>query len=250
MKRIVILDDSTDDLRLMEKEIHKIGDYDFSISTVSSVEELLETDLDQTDLLLLDIEMRDQKITTLPLLDHLPKTLPVILVSNLSHYQRMTSHEITVKAFVPKDMLDPMLRESIIAVFSAKQKDRVYEEVFAFPAYSGFLSGIEKSSARHYVREIRYVDIEGRNRYKLHLTNGKTEYISSAPFHFVCDELKKQRISSLRPVSVGKLINARYIATINKQYNGRYVISLVGDDNLQFNLSQKYESWYKDLLQK
>ena len=248
MKSIIILDDSAADRQFIEKELRKISEYELSIMSFSSVEEMTEKTLNHADLLLLDIEMTEKKITTLPLLDHLPKTLPVILVSNLSHYQRMTAHEANVKAFVPKDMIDPMLREAVATVFSAKQPNKVYEESFAFPTYNGFLSGREKSSVRYYVREIRYIDTVSKNRYEIHFTNGKTEFVSSAPFHYVCDALKEQHISSLRPVSAGKLINARYIMKIEKQYNGRYTITLVGKDNIQFTLSQKYESWYSDLL--
>ena len=248
MKHIIILDDSAADRQLIENEIRRINEFELSVLSFSSVDEITENALKQADLLLLDIEMTASKATTLPLLDHLPKTLPVILVSNLSHYQRMTAHEANVKAFVPKDMIDPMLREAVATVFSAKQPNKVYEESFAFPTYNGFLSGREKSSVRHYVREIRYIDTVSKNRYEIHFTNGKTEFISSAPFHFVCDALKEQHISSLRPVSAGKLINARYIMKIEKQYNGRYTITLVGKDNIQFTLSQKYESWYSDLL--
>ena len=237
MKTILIVDDVKADAIKMKNMIlsqHNKEKYIFKyIDNLFNCIRFLH--IHKVDLILLDLEFTEQNITAASFLNEFPSDIPIIIVSNLIHFQKPLSLKINVKGFVPKSQLQS-LPNTILEVFQPFLSASKTPTVFVFPPskHTLFPEGIR-------IADIRFIEFSTRNTYHIHLTDGTCKKINSVPFKTICSLIKTQNITCLQQVSRNEIINANYISTIAKLNNGRIEVTLVNLPTRKFCIGKKHE---------
>jgi len=70
------------------------------------------------DLILMDLEMKEEHQTTMGIIEQIPRNIPIIVISHLSHYQKPSLRHGNVFDFVPKSKMSDRLINRILQVLS------------------------------------------------------------------------------------------------------------------------------------
>ncbi len=196
-----------------------------------------------TDLLLLDLEFTYHNITALPYIELLPKSVPVIIVSHLSHFQLSLAHKENIRAFVHKSNLQTDLLPAIHRVLDTASTPRPVAHTVKFPPLNPAKDfGIEIN-----INRIRYIEFFTRNTYHVHLTDGSKSEIKSLPLKEFIQLLQEQGIQNLCQISRNQLINLHYISSIDKIDHSRIAVRLVNLP-IEFIVGKQYEEGLLTLL--
>ena len=216
------------------------GKYDYSLLHKSGTNEALACiEESAPDLILMDLEIKNENQTTLGLLNLIPDTIPIIVISHLSHYQKPSLRHGNVLDFVPKANLDDRLADRIRQVLSPRNASEPDSVIFPASARDGVNEGVP-------IHKISYIVLTGRGRYDIHLTTGKVLSLRSVLFRDLLRALKEQNITSLRPLSRNEIININYISKITKSPNGRLSVTVIGHDEYPFHVGAGYEKFFLD----
>ena len=162
----------------------------------------------------MDLEMKEENQTTLGIIEQVPGSIPIIVISHLSHYQKPSLRHGNVCDFVPKSNLDDRLISRILQVLSPKNGSE--PESIIFPAV---MKGEISESILIY--KISYIYLVGRGRYEIHFSDGRILPLRSVLFKELLRQLKDQHIVSLQPVSRNEIVNVNHISRIKKTPAGR-----------------------------
>lgn len=187
------------------------------------------------DLLLLDLEFTVENMTAASVIDEIPNTIPILIVSHLTHYQKPLSLKINVKGFINKKNLSTSLVPSIKRIYGLNTSVNHSKELI-FPAIKN--SHIPEAFP---VRDIRYIDFQNRKEYTIHLIDGTSKTIQSIPFSKICQLIITQRIYSLCPVNKNQIINIDYIKSVQKMDNSRLEVELINLPRLKFHVGPKHQ---------
>lgn len=239
MKLIVLIEDDPCDAEAILKLLSPaIQQEDVSIERLSTLESAeLYFRNHHPDLVLLDLEFTNEKTTSIYLLQDILVNVPVIVVSHLSHYQKQISQQIDVRAFIRKDAMSQYLLHSVERVLFPTQHYEIKRINFPSPT-------IHSLSESMLIRDISYIEKTGRTTYEVYTVSGKIVLIRSVYFADLCDELKKQHITLLQPVSRNQIINTACIKTISRTPKGRIFIELINYPDKQFNVGKGYERYF------
>lgn len=197
----------------------------------------------QPDLLLLDLEFTYHNITALPYIDSLPDSVPVLIVSHLSHYQLSLSHRANIKGFISKSKLDTDLLPALHKVLGASPHLRPVAHTVKFPPLN-----LENDFGTEFnLNHIRYIDFFSRHTYHVYLTDGTMRIIRSVPLKSFVALLQEQKIDNICQISRNQLINKHYISSIKKIDHSRISVKLVNLDT-EFIVGKQFETSFHSLL--
>lgn len=188
------------------------------------------------DLLLLDLEFTVANRTAVSVIDDIPNTIPILIVSHLTHYQKPLSMKMNVKGFINKENISSSLVPSIKKIYGLEAHEHEHAKDLIFPASKN--SHISEAVP---VRDIRYIDFHNRKEYTIHLVDGTSKTIQSIPFRELCQLIVKQKIDSLCPVNKNQIINVDYIKSVKKMDNCRLEVELVNLPRLKFHVGPKHQ---------
>ena len=239
MKNIVLIEDDPCDaeeiLKLLSPVIQRDAAIIEHLSTLESAESYFRNH--HPDLVLLDLEFTNEKTTSIYFLQDILVNVPVIVVSHLSHYQKQISQQIDVRAFIRKDTMSQYLLHSVERVLFATRHSEIKRVNFPSPT-------IHSMSESMMIRDISYIEKTGRTTYDVYTTSGKIILIRSVYFANLCDELKRQQITLLQPVSRNQIINTACIKTISRTPKGRLFIELISVPDKRFSVGKGYERYF------
>lgn len=89
------------------------------------------------------------------------------------------------------------------------------------------------------VRQIRWIEYQGKDLYTVHSLRKKPQEIESFPFTALCDYLKKRDIVDLVPITDTIIINKHYIKDITLDENGDRFVYLAGEKK-RFRVDKSY----------
>lgn len=238
MKHIVLIDDYQPDADEIQSILAKFPDdilYDFHhfLNLKKGIQYIRSHPV---DLLLLDLEFTQQNVTAASFVDRIPVSIPILIVSNLSHYQKPLSLKTNVKGFINKSHLSSDLLPFVQKNLGLLDTSTDIKKKFVFPS-----PNINHVSEAVILSKIRYIEFSNKNTYTIHLTNGRTKNIVSLPFFKICALLDKQKIDYLLPITKNQIINLNYISSISKSKNGRYKIQLVNLPKTEFHVGKAHE---------
>ncbi len=197
----------------------------------------------QPDLLLLDLEFTYHNITALPYLDSLPDSVPVLIVSHLSHYQLSLAHRANIKGFIPKSKLDTDLLPALHKLLDSSPHLHPVAHTVKFPPLNPKNDfGIEFN-----INHIRYIDFFSRHTYHVYLTDGTVSIVRSVSLKSLVASLQKQEIDNICQISRNQLINRHYISSIKKIDHSRISVKLVNLDT-EFIVGKQFETSFHSLL--
>lgn len=228
-KRISALLDASLSIHYKFTLIHKTG-------TVEALSYLSDS---SPDLILMDLEMKEENQTTLGIIEQVPGSIPIIVISHLSHYQKPSLRHGNVFDFVPKSNLDDRLISRILQVLSPKNGSE--PESIIFPAV---IKGDVSESIPIY--KISYIHLVGRGRYEIHLSDNRILLLRSVLFKELLRQLKEQHIVSLQPVSRNEIVNINHISRIKRTPAGRIELTILGADDHPFNIGKEYERFFEE----
>ena len=244
MINIVLIEDDEKDIRKISEILKPLGEFlSYELHSFSSIElgknYIVHSNV---QLILLDLEFTLLRKTSIALIDQTDKTIPIIIVSNLTHYQRQLSLQANVVCFIPKAKMDRLLVRSVAEVLCDKKHERPEPIDFFFP--TGSFSEIPEAIP---IADIRWIDLSSFREYSVHLTSGTTKIIKSSTFKDVVQALKDQAITSLQPISRNQIVNTQYIGKVYLEDNCRVSLRLVGSDNYLHvgkNYAETFREWY------
>ena len=238
MKHIVLIDDSNKDASEIKSILAKLRqDIPYEFRHFLNLQKGLQhIHSHPVDLLLLDLEFTKMNVTAAFFIDNIPPSIPVLIVSNLSHYQKPLSIKTNVKGFINKSHLSVDLLTFVQKNLGFPEKSTDIQKKFVFPS-----PNINHISEAVSLSEIRYIEFSNKHTYTIHLTNGTTKNIISLPFFRICSLLDEQNINYLLPITKNQIINLNYISSISKSPNGRYEIKLVNLPNIIFHVGKIHE---------
>lgn len=244
MKTILIVDDiKADALKMKDMVLSQHDKNKFIFKYTDNLFDCFRfLQIHKVDLILLDLEFTNKNITAASFLNEFPADIPIIIVSNLVHFQKPLSLKVNVKGFVSKSQLHD-LPNIISEIFQPFPSTIQTHKVFIFPPskHNPFPEGIR-------IADIRFIDFFARSTYQIHLVDGTCKEINSVPFKTICSLLQSQNISCLQQVSRNEIINTNYISTITKLNNGRIELTLVNLPNRKFCIGRKHESNFRMFL--
>ena len=244
MINIVLIEDDEKDIQKISDTLIPLGEFlSYDLHSFSSIE--LGKDYivhSNVQLILLDLEFTLLRKTSIDLIDQIDPAIPIIIVSNLTHYQRQLSLRANVVSFIPKVKIDRLLVRSIAEVLCDKNHERPEPADFFFPANS--FSEIPEAVS---IADTRWIVLSSFREYSVHLTSGITKTIKSSTFRDVVQALKDQGISSLQPISRNQIVNTKYIGKVYLEDNSRVSLRLVGSDtylHVGKNYTDTFREWY------
>ena len=240
MKTILIIDDfKTDALKIQESLSNIQNDVKFKLKYTAKLQEgirYLQTNM--VDLILLDLEFTKENVTAASVLGKFPNELPIIIVSNLVHFQKPLNLKANVKGFIPKSELH-LLPACVLEILIPSHSSEHNIKTLIFPPRNQYqlAEGIR-------IEDIRFIDFYDRNVYQIHLTNGSSKEIVSLPFKHICKLIESQNITCLQQISRNEIINTNYISSISKLTNGRIEITLVNLPSRKFYVGRKHKEQF------
>lgn len=238
MKHFVLLEDSYQDASLIQDCLadlqpslpHTLIHFDNLHAGLNHISS------NTVDLLLLDLEFTLANMTAASIIDDIPSSIPILVVSHLTHYQKPLSLKMNVKGFIHKANLSTSLVSAIKKIFDVAIAANERPREFIFPAIKS--SHIPESIL---VRDIRYIEFQNRKNYTVHLVDGTLKTLQSVSFNDLCKQLILQKTESLCPVNKNQIINIDYIKSVHKMENGRLEVELVNLPLLKFHVGSKHQ---------
>lgn len=238
MMQFVLLEDSYQDAQIIQgfleqlKQLlpHKLFHFDDLNNGLKHIKS------QPVDLLLLDLEFTVENMTAASVIDEIPNTIPILIVSHLTHYQKPLSLKMNVKGFINKENLSTSLVPSIKRIYGLNTTNLKRPKELVFPAIKN--THIPEAFP---VRDIRYIDFQNRKEYTIYLVDGTSKTIYSVPFSALCQLIIKQKIDSLCPVNKNQIINIDYIKSVQKMDNSRLEVELVNLPRLKFHVGPKHQ---------
>lgn len=243
MITIVQIDDDPKDIQRVSDALSPLGMYmKYQLVHFTSLEEgLAYIRQHSTQLVLLDLEFTVGNKSAIFAIDKMDPSIPILVVSHLSHYQRQLQLKVNVAGFVPKALIEDQLVRSIIEIFSSKNLVARPSQ-FTFPPPHGV--GIGQTFD---LEEILYIKVYSFQEYTIFLSNGQKVRRSSISFSDLCKRIEDEKIIILQPISRNIIINTNYISDVTVLRNGRVNISLIGmEEELHVgkNYQMKFRDWY------
>lgn len=243
MFSIVMIDDVDKDIKKVSEALKPLANtISYTFEAYTNMAEGRKALLaEKVDLLLLDLEFSSDKEMSISLLDQISPRIPVIIVSNLTHYQRQLQLKINVIGFISKaraeEQLIPMIFELLIAKRMIKRRDEL-----VFPQEKG--NGITQTFI---VKNIVWIELVKFKEYAVHMKDGGVSVLTSISFDKLCREIKDRGIFTLTPATRFVIVNTEYLKEVYIAKNGRLIIKLLGTD-IEFTVAQKYawsfRGWY------
>ena len=245
MKQIVLIEDSAIDTLEITNLLTKISE-----KIPYSLKHFYDLDLgfqyitsNKVDLLLLDLEFTSENRSAVSIIDDLPIELPIIIISNLSHFQKSLSSKINIQRFISKENMSIDLLPYVLKSLRISNLTESQSKEFIFPAAnSKYISESVK------VNNIRYIEFRDRKIYKAYMIDGSCRTIYSLPFRDICNLLLTGGFSNLRPVTKNQIINTDHIRTISKADNGRIEITLINLPEKKFFVGNKHQKYFEIFL--
>ncbi len=236
----VIIDDNPEDIKRISKALQPLKTVlPYRLFSFTSVEQCNIHIDKQTDLILLDLEFASLKTTSIYFIDQFDPSIPILIISHLTHYQRQLALKANIAGFVPKHRMDELLIPTIMSILL---KDQPRAETLVVPT-----SSHKEVSKGFPIKDIRYIEIISYLNYKIVFVDKNSVTVRSLPFQQLCSEIKKQGIAELQPVSRNQIINTNYIKDVYITKNGRLAISMVGVPTpfvVGKNYASYFRSWY------
>lgn len=115
MITIVLIEDNQQDINRITRALVPLQSVlPYNLRSFTSIENGKNFILHHNvQLVLLDLEFTLQKKTTIYLIDQISPEIPVLVVSNLTHYQRQLQLRANVVGFIPKAKIGDLLVRSI-----------------------------------------------------------------------------------------------------------------------------------------
>ena len=195
-------------------------------------------------LVLLDLEFTLQRKTSIYLIDQISPSIPIIVVSNLTHYQRQLCLRANVVAFIPKAKMKDLLVRSIAEILCERDGGSHRPLDFLFPGATS--SDIPEGVT---IVDIRWIELSSFREYEVHLTSGDVRKIASCAFRDLVKAIKEQDATDLQPISRYQIVNKNYFTKVHQADNKRVTISLVGcneDFHVGKNYAQVFRDWYME----
>ena len=190
------------------------------------------------DLILLDLEFTLAKESTIYLIDQIDPNIPIIVVSNLIHYQRQLRLKVNVSGFVPKTQLNQLVPSIIELLTSRNLISRPSDYIFPVSHKDSIPEAIE-------IRDILYIDVFGYKEYKIYYRGGTNSIIKSVNFKDLCQDISSKNIRELQPIARNQIINVNYIKEAHLEKNGRVSLTLIGVNN-EFHVGKNYTNLFRD----
>lgn len=244
MITIVLIEDEERDIKHIRNVLVPLKDLvDYELIAFQEIKAGLDyIHLHHVELILLDLEFTLTNETAIISIDKIDPSIPIIVVSHLSHYQRQLQLKSNVAGFISKGYLEDQLVRSIFEVLCSKNILK-RPSSFVFPGQRGLIGEAFNIS------EIVYVKIYVYSEYTVHKQNGSEVRVSSIPFSELCEKIESSGATELQPISRNTIINTNYISEVLVERNGRVMISLLGCSE-QFrvgkNYQKKFRSWYTE----
>ena len=241
MVNIALIDDDPKDIQKITTILTPLAkSLPYQLSSLTTLEQGQRYLKSHTiDLLLLDLEFAKAKSTSIYFLEELDSSVPVLIVSHLTHYQRQLNLKANVIGFIPKNKLETLLVPAVTD-YLIPAKDASAPREFIFPA-----SSREDIPVAFSVADILYIEIESFRTYRIHCTQKPDFVLSSVSFHLLCDELTKQKIRDLKPISRNQIININYIKEVHLEKNSRITLSLIGVPTV-FTVGKNHTAYFRD----
>ncbi|GEM_PF-3056002 len=242
MKHIAVLLETYSDLVTIRNVIlsHDAGTYSVSSFTnpssfISSLHSI------SFDLLVMDLAFPVLGQNILFILDYIPSSLPVIIVSNMIHLKKLALLHPNVVSFYTFDQSQTLLMNDINRLLAGTPDEKIifFDEQFVFPKEP---IRFKKNSLSYFTRDIRYFQRGKNNIYHIFFTDGTSSSEYSVPFYEVLASMHSQKITSLVPVQSGLVVNKYLINTLWRHRNGRWQFTLLGLENTYFTISPKYKN--------
>ncbi len=247
--KTLIADDNLQDIDLILHilKIFESAHYDLSFDTVCvhSLKEL-ETVLCQSsfDLLTLDLGFESEGSSSISLIEKLPSGLPIIIISNLSHYRQSLIVKKNIRGFILKSAAErelPLLLEQLYL----KRTIPLDEEKFFFPS-SDSGKDCRPSFSTDYIRYIYHL---GRRNYEITFVDGTRTELHSSTVAAVRSALQEQHTRAIVPISQNEFVNITLIKSIRKRRDGRIEIRLIGEPDKPHIISNFFADPFKKMLQ-
>ena len=161
-------------------------------------------------LILLDLEFTLANESAIFAIDKLDSSIPVIVVSHLSHYQRQLQLKPNVVGFVSKGYLEDQLVRSIFEVLCSKNIVQ-RPTSFIFPGSKGRL-GQEFD-----LSEILYIKVYVYSEYIIHKTNGAEIKVPSILLCFAIGLLLQMFLNCSQSHATRSLTQIIYPTFISKE---------------------------------
>ena len=241
MVTIVLIEDDEKDISLITEILQPLkGFLNYELKSFMKIEQGKEYIAHHNvQLVLLDLEFTLQRKTSLYLINQISPSVPIIVVSNLTHYQRQLRLRANVVAFIPKAKMKDLLVRSIAEVLcDINETSRPAD--FLFPAVSP--SGIPEGFS---IADFRWLELYAFREYEVHLTSGQVRKVASCTFKDLVKAIKDQDAADLQPISRFQIVNTNYIAKVYLQDNSRVTITLVGCND-EFHVGKNYAKLFRD----
>ena len=235
MKNIVLIDDSKSDAEEIHTLLTEALSCDFH-HFLDLREGMFYVKTNPVDLLLLDLEFTEANLTASSFIDDIAPSIPILIVSNLSHYQKPLSVKINVKGFISKSHLDRDLLTFVRKNLEPTDPSLNIRKKFVFPSPNS-----KHVSEAITVNDIRYIEFSNRQIYTVHLVDGTFKHVYSLPFSEICSSLLSENIDCLCPITKNQIVNLNCVNSITKSINGRLQIKLVNLPDMVFHVGKKHE---------
>lgn len=245
MKQIVLIEDSAIDTLEITNLLTKISEkLPYTLKHFHDLNSGFQyIASNKVDLLLLDLEFTAENRSAVSIIDDLPIELPIIIISNLSHFQKSLSSKINIQRFIFKENMNTELLPYVLKSLGISNLTESQSKEFIFPAAN---SNYISESIN--VNNIRYIEFRDRKIYKVYMIDGLCRTIYSLPFRDICNLLLAGGFSTLRPVTKNQIINTDHIRTISKADNGRIEITLINLPEKKFYVGNKHQKYFDIFL--
>lgn len=152
MKHLVLIDDSVSDAAEIHTLLTTALPCEFH-HFLDLKEGLLYVKTHPIDLLLLDLEFTEANLTASSFIDDIAPSIPILIVSNLSHYQKPLSAKINVKGFISKSHLNKDLLAFVRKILGLVDQPINIRKEFVFPSPNS-----KHISEAITVKDIRYIE--------------------------------------------------------------------------------------------
>ncbi len=242
MKKILLIEDDPNDVKKVESILNEMQvRLPNSLMILNHSKDVIPyLDKNTPDLILMDLEIQSESTTTLPLLEKIASSIPIIVTSHLNHYQKPSLRHINVIDFVSKQRLEDQLEDSILRAFRARKNGSA--EMFTFPVRS-----VHEIEEKLLVYNIAYIELDQRDHYRVHMVDHTVLPVHSVSFRKLLHAFRDQNILSLQPVSRNEIINVNNIEKIYKNSSGRIELELIGFPERVFRPGRQWASAFQDL---
>ena len=241
MITIVQIDDEQKDIDRVATALQPLKCYlEYQLISFLSLESGLSyIRQNSVQLVLLDLEFTIGNKSAIFAIDRMDPSIPIIVVSHLSHYQRQLQLKVNVAGFVPKALIEDQLARAVMEVFSSKKLVSRPTQ-FTFPPARG--GGIGQTFD---LEESLYFKVHSFQEYDIFLANGQKTRRASLSFAELCKRIEDEKNTILQPISRNTIININYIAEVTVLRNGRVTVLLIGRSE-ELHVGKHYQMRFRD----